>query len=186
MSLCLRAGTSIWVVRVGGAKVSSLNSLKAVFKALDGIDLPDGISISVEVGDTEVSRPVGKARTVTLKATSEEQYVLGIVLEPLKELGKTDSQDDTYSAEEVRKACHIYMHEFRNIGRQHEEIINGKVKILENWIARADFMEGDQMVHKGTWLQGLKIVDDELWQDIKSGKITGLSIGGWADSTRVQ
>lgn len=159
--------------------------LQAFLKALDGIDLPEGIRLSIEIGE-DPPVPTAKARNVALlKAdTVEERFILGVVLEPLKELGRKDSQDDTYSAEEVRKACHAYMHDFHNIGKQHAEIINGQVKILENWIARSDFVEGGQLVHKGTWLQGLRIVDTELWQDIKDGKITGLSIGGWADSTR--
>lgn len=164
----------------------------AVLKAIDAIDLPEGIRVSIEVGPAEYQSEVrvGKARTVSLvkadQPPGEERYVLGIVLEPLKELGKKDSQDDTYSAEEVRKACHIYMEDFHNIGKQHTEIINNQVKILENWIARADFTENGQLIHKGTWLQGLRILDDQIWADIKEGKITGLSIGGWADSTRLQ
>lgn len=169
----------------------------AVLKAIDAIDLPEGIRVSIELDEPakadqpgETAKPVGKARTVSLvkaeQPAGEERYILGIVLEPLKELGKKDSQDDTYSAEEVRKACHLYMEDYRNIGKQHTEIINGDVTILENWIARADFVENGQQIYKGTWLQGLRINKAEIWSDIKEGKITGLSIGGWADSTRLQ
>lgn len=161
-----------------------------MLKALDAIDLPDDVRVLIEVGSAELEKPVGKAREVKLvkadQPTGEEHFVLGVVLEPLKEMKSKDSQADTYSAEEVRKACHFYMENYRNIGKQHAEIINGDVMILENWIARADFVENGEKVHKGTWCQGLRICKTELWDDIKAGKITGLSIGGWADSTRVR
>lgn len=160
----------------------------AVLKAIDAIDLPVGVRVSIEVEGDVSAKPVGKARNVFLvkaeQPAGEEHYVLGIVLEPLKELGQKDSQDDTYSAENVRKACYDYMEDFHNIGKQHTEVINGQVKILENFIARTDFTENGQFVHKGTWLMGLRILDEQIWSDIKEGKITGLSIGGWADSTR--
>lgn len=162
-----------------------------VLKALNAIDMPEGVRVLIEVdGEATQTTPVGKAREVKLvkaeQPPGEEHFVLGVVLEPLKEMKSKDSQDDTYSAEEVRKACHFYMENYRNIGKQHTEIINGDVLILENWIARSDFVENGEKVYKGTWCQGLRICKAELWQDIKDGKITGLSIGGWADTTRVR
>lgn len=121
-----------------------------------------------------------------IKAETEERYVLGIVLEPLKEAGLTDSQSDTYSEEEVRKAAYLYMESFGHVGNQHKEFVDGKVKIRENWVTREDSTIEGQFVRKGTWLLGVHVLDDEIWRQVKSGERTGLSIGGVATRTEVQ
>jgi len=160
-----------------------------VLKALDGCDLPDGLRVWVEVGDETESAPQARgqmARLLKADPAAEERYVLGIVLEPLKELGKVDSQDDLYSAEEVRQACYKWMEDYQDIGRQHTDIVTGKVKVLENWITREDSTIGGQPVAKGTWLVGVRVLDDEMWGAVKKGDITGFSIGGWANRAPVK
>lgn len=109
----------------------------------------------------------------------EERYVLGVVLEPEAE----DAQGDIYSVDEVRQTAHKFMDEFRNIGYMHDEIVNKKVSILESFLSPEGFAINEKSVKKGTWLLGLRVKDDSLWDQIKSGEITGLSIGGSAIRT---
>lgn len=111
----------------------------------------------------------------------EEHYILGVVLEP----EVLDSQGDIYSADEIRKSAHMFMQNFANIGLQHNGHINDKAKILESYIAPTDFSLNEQTIRKGTWLLGARILDDELWQSIKKGEITGWSIGGSANRTPI-
>jgi DNA adenine methylase len=165
----------------------SLSVFDRVLKALDVAGLGDEeIEISIRVG--EIAQPAESTKRVLAKAikvvrkeeATEERFVLGIVLEPLKEMGEADVQDDTYSADNVRKACHLFMSDYGNMGLQHQFNMNGKVKILENWISPDDCLIGNQTVIKGTWLMAVRIIDDVLWSDIKEGKLTGFSIGGYA------
>ena len=113
-----------------------------------------------------------------LKDEGDERFVLGVVLEP----DGVDSQDDTISPEEIRNAAHMFMVEYQNIGIQHEELTQ-KIRILESYIAPADFNAGGQKVTKGTWILAVKVLDDALWQAIKTGEFTGFSIGGTAIRT---
>ena len=106
----------------------------------------------------------------------EERFVLGVVLEP----EVRDSQHDIYSAAEIRKACHVYMENFRGNTLMHERHIEGRVVLLENYIAPTDFVVGQQAVKGGTWLQAYRVVDDEMWKACLKGDLTGLSIGGSA------
>jgi hypothetical protein len=92
----------------------------------------------------------------------------------------TDSQGDIYSHEEVRKAAHEYMENAGNLGKQHGEIVTGKLKILESYVSPADFTQDEESVAKGTWIMGIRVVDDDLWSDVKKGTFTGFSIGGAA------
>lgn len=110
----------------------------------------------------------------------EERFVMGIVLEPEPFDGKGDAQQDVYSEDEVRTAAHKFMADFRNLGLMHTTFVNGSVKILESFLAPASFDMGGIKVKKGTWLMAIRVIEDNLWADIKAGKLTGFSIGGTA------
>lgn len=130
--------------------------------------------------------------TMQILKTKDEQYVLGIVLEPND--GKDgspmapDTQGDIYSKAEVRQAAHKFMAEYRNVGLMHRALVNGRVEILESFVVPdgtggfdiEDPYGEKQHVHEGTWLLGLRIVDEELWDKVKRNELSGLSIGGSA------
>lgn len=107
---------------------------------------------------------------------NDERYVLGIVLEP----EVVDAQGDIYSAAEIRQAAHRFMEDFGGLGLMHRFIVNGQVKVLESYLAPADLDIGDVRVRKGTWLLAVRVLSDELWEQVKDGRLTGFSIGGSA------
>ncbi|TAJ75046.1 MAG: hypothetical protein EPO42_14385 [Gallionellaceae bacterium] len=142
--------------------------LKTLVRPTVGFDAPTDAVL--RAFDRHMSKVV-KAGTA-----GDERYVLGIVLEP----DVVDAQNDTYSAEEVRAAEHVFMEEYRNLGFMHKQMVTGDVKILESYIAPVDFAMGDINVKKGTWLMAVRVLDDGLWRQVKSGGLTGFSIGGSA------
>lgn len=107
---------------------------------------------------------------------NDERFVLGIVLEP----EVVDAQGDIYSAEEIRRAAHRFMEEFGGLGLMHRLRVNGEVKVLESYLAPADVDVGEFRVRKGTWMLAVRVLSDELWERVKSGDLTGFSIGGSA------
>jgi DNA adenine methylase len=129
-------------------------------------------------GTAEVPRLLSVAleKRIPLLKTGEEHYVLGIVLEP----ETVDAQDDIYSAAEIRDAAHRFMEQYQNIGLMHRGLVNGRVKILESYLAPTSFPLDGAQVRKGTWLLAVRVLDDDLWAQIKSGELTGLSMGGSA------
>lgn len=118
-------------------------------------------------------------RVTRIVKTAEERFVFGVVLQPETK----DSQGDIYSADEVRVAAHTYMEKAQALGKQHGEIITGKLKILESYVAPTDFALETETITKGTWLLGIRVVDDDLWTEVKKGSFTGFSIGGEAFRT---
>jgi DNA adenine methylase len=62
----------------------------------------------------------------------------------------------------------------------HRLRVNEQVKVLESYLAPSDFTIGDITVAKGTWLLAVRILADELWEQVKDGQLTGFSIGGSA------
>ena len=141
------------------------------------------------VDDTPPPNDVGAVPTLLQKSATiklfkadkagEEQFVMGVVLEPEVE----DSQTDIYNEDEVRKAAHWFMEHDGLLGLQHEEQLGEGAVLLENYLMPVDGMIGGQHVKKGSWIMGWRIVDPQIWAAIKAGRFTGFSIGG--DSIRV-
>lgn len=110
-------------------------------------------------------------------APSEKRLVYGIVLEP----ETTDSQGEIYSADVIEKAAHDFMADYQNLGEMHRALINEGAEIVESWIAPVDLEINGETVKSGTWLMGIRVKSDHLWQKVKTGELTGLSIGGFAE-----
>lgn len=120
-------------------------------------------------------------RLVIEKADDEERTVLGIALEP----GEVDSQKDIIKEPVIKVAAHNWLAKWQDRGIQHKQIANSKIEIYESFIAPVNLTLGGQKVKKGSWLLMYHILDDQLWKDIKAGKFTGFSIGGFARRAKV-
>jgi len=109
------------------------------------------------------------------KRDEERQIVYGVVLEP----DTVDGQGDVISAEEIEKACHTFMREYKTVGFMHKEF-NRELYILENYIAPETLQFDSKTVKKGSWIMAVKVEDPLIWDLIKQGKITGFSVQGYA------
>jgi hypothetical protein len=142
------------------------------------------------LGIVPASADVAKADDGT-----EERFVLSMVLEPND--GKNgvplepDTQKDIYSADEIRKAAHRWMENGGAVDLAHSwrALSKGAVKVLESFIAPCDFTlgEGDKTtkIRKGSWLVGLRVLDEKLWKAVKDGTLGAFSIGGTGTRTPV-
>jgi hypothetical protein len=113
-----------------------------------------------------------------LKADSPERIVLGIVAEPDVE----DSQGDQQTAEEIEKASNWFMEKAQKITiitDENHDNDDFKATLLENYIARVDMSLEGEVIKKGTWLQALRL-DEETWEKVESGELTGFSMAGTA------
>ncbi len=106
----------------------------------------------------------------------EERFVFGEVLVP----EEVDAHGDIYSIKEVRFAAHFFMEKFGNTGLMHEQFINDDAVIIETYVAPVGMTIEGRKIKKGTWLVGMRIHSESLFDDIKAGRLTGFSIGGIA------
>jgi len=109
-----------------------------------------------------------------LKQDDEQQLITGIVMEP----DTVDSQGDKVSKEEIQKAAFKFLIKSRTIGLQHKK--KGPLDVVESFIVPDNMEMGGQKVKKGSWLMTVKVNDGKVWQNVKDGKYTGFSIGGYA------
>jgi len=166
----------------GGAAV--LKAADALYAVGDDAELWAACEVKVEHDPVRELMRDAMAKRIPLVKTDEERFVLGIVLEPNDgDNGAPldpDTQSDIYSADDIRDAAHKFMEEFRNTGVMHRELANDRIKILESYIAPQDLKLGGSKIRKGTWLLAVRVVDDTLWSKVKTGELTGFSIGGSA------
>ena len=116
---------------------------------------------------------MSSSNTVGIKKAKNEELkqVLYVVMVP----DETDLHGDTTSTEEVAKACHNFNTHCRQANLFHL-VQTDTFSIVESYIAPVDFVLGEVLVKSGTWLANLQIQDEQLWELIKSGDITGVSI----------
>ena len=124
---------------------------------------------------SETAPNVSKHIELLVKEDDPQQIVYGIVYEPDVE----DAHGDFMTAAEIEKAAHIFMKEYQNIDKQHD-FTSEVGKVIESYIAPADFEIGGQQVTKGSWVMAVK-VEDEMWGLIQKGEFTGFSLAGMAE-----
>lgn len=164
-----------------GAHLWRVDGLRGVLFASKEPALEDARVVAVSPPRARVTKD-RRVRLMKADDPGELRFVLGIVLEP----ETVDSQGDIYSADEVRRACHAYMEDFQNVGHMHRTLINNGVKIVECYLAPLDFEIDGQPVKKGTWLLGVHVLSDQVWEQVKTGALTGFSIGGYAQRVPAQ
>ncbi|OQP10640.1 MULTISPECIES: XkdF-like putative serine protease domain-containing protein [Geobacillus] len=108
---------------------------------------------------------------VTYK-NEEKRIVFGPVLVP----NEPDSDGDMVSAEKIEEVAHKFLEQYGNIDLQHT--LNNVGKVVESYILPFDWEINELTIPKGSWMMGVRVQDEDVWQAVKEGKLTGFSIMG--------
>lgn len=114
-----------------------------------------------------------------LKAEGELRVVTGIVLVP----DDVDAHNDFATAPVIRDAAYDFLcniHIANELGVQHEKFGNIGLELVESYVAPLDFRLGGEDIKKGTWIMSVRVKSDDLWEKVKTGELTGFSIGATA------
>lgn len=109
-----------------------------------------------------------------LKADDERHYVTGIVYEPMVE----DTDGNYMTEDEITKAAHWFMKNAGDADIQHCFEKADGVEVVESYVAKSDMEIGGQQIKKGTWIMTMEVTNNEVWDAIEKGDITGFSMGG--------
>jgi hypothetical protein len=129
-----------------------------------------------------------KSNLTLAKVDEEKRMLISPALIPNKNIIRYDANTDSeyyvwFSKETVRKASELYLkhNNHHKATYEHQDRVSG-VLTIESWIKEGD-MDKSKLygfdLPNGTWFVKMKIDNEELWQDIKSKKIKGLSIEGY-------
>lgn len=117
---------------------------------------------------------------VLVNKEDEKQLVYGVVYEP----DTVDAHNDMMEASEIEKAAHTFLKDYRNIDKQHD-FQGGYGEVVESYVAPQDFEVGGEVIKKGSWVLVTK-ADEDTWEAIKKGDITGYSMAGLAEVDAVE
>jgi hypothetical protein len=125
------------------------------------------------------------------KVDEEKRMLVSPALIPNKNIFRHDPNTDSdyyvyFSKDTVRKASELYLkhNNHHKATYQHQDRVSG-VLTVESWIKEGDSDKSKLYGYdlpNGTWFVKMKIENDELWQEIKSGSLRGLSIEGYFTS----
>lgn len=121
---------------------------------------------------------------VTKSLNEEKRMALFVVLAPQEGDTTSDLHGDTYTEEEIEKACNDFNLHCGTANIFHQ-VQTQDADIVQSFIAPASFtLDNGVEVKKGTWLQWFYFpeteVGDSLWEGVKSGDINGVSINAMA------
>jgi hypothetical protein len=123
------------------------------------------------------------------KVDEEKRMLISPALIPDKSIFRHNPQTQEdyfvfFSKDTVRKASELYLknNNHHKATHEHSERVSG-VLTVESWIIDDPKMDKSTLygfsLPKGTWMVSMRISNDELWKEIKSGSLRGLSIEGY-------
>lgn len=131
--------------------------------------------------EIRASRPEADTKVKVLKflesspthpGEEEQRLVYGIVLRP----NKVDGHLDIMTSREVEKTAHRFLANGGTMGLMHEK--EADAVVVESYIAPIDFPFGSGEIKKGDWVLVSLVINDQLWDRIKSGELSAYSPGG--------
>lgn len=129
---------------------------------------------------TEMTKSDVKIEGQILKQDSEERLVYGwAYVSTDKGEISLDHSGEFVRPDQIAKAATNFMLSMRTAKRMHSGGKIGEVvhsMPLTNDITKALGIQSD----REGWLVAIKVYDDQVWQDVKSGKLAAFSIGGKA------
>lgn len=126
---------------------------------------------------------------VELKEIDKEKRILmGAALIPNKKIYRVNAKKEEYyiyfSEDTVRQAMELFFKNGNqnNATYEHKDSING-MSVVESWLIEDETHDKSKLygfsLPKGTWMISMKVYNDQVWQDVKDGKVKGFSIEGY-------
>lgn len=165
--------------------------MKIIELVIDNKDVMSGISAVSVVESPAIEEDfIALAKhEVELKEVDEEKRILmGAALVPNKQIYRRNAMNDEYyiffSKDTVRKASELFLMRSNqnNATYEHDKKLDG-MSVVESWIIEDE--KHDKSVKYGfslpvgTWMISMKVNNDNVWKDVKEGKVKGFSIEGY-------
>lgn len=106
-------------------------------------------------------------------------FITGVVIAN----GVEDSDGDVLTKKEIKQLNSSYLSQ--NTDTNHDFLENYGVKIIENYISKVDETIGDKTVPAGSWICKMVIWDEKIKEQIRQGRINGLSLASQPDEDSI-
>jgi hypothetical protein len=116
----------------------------------------------------------------------EKRILMGAALIPNKPIYRQNGEQEYYiyfSKDTVRKASELFFIKGNqnNTTLEHQLELKG-LTAVESWIVESEQDKSrmyDLNVPMGTWMVSMKVNNDDVWKQVKEGKVKGFSIEGY-------
>lgn len=118
---------------------------------------------------------------------AEKRILMGPALIPNKPIYRKSEDKEYYiyfSKKTVKKASELFLMRGKqnNSTFEHQVQLEG-MAVVESWLVEDDIQDKsrkyDLDVPVGTWMVSVKVNNDQVWQEVKAGKVKGFSIEGY-------
>lgn len=124
----------------------------------------------------------------------ERRMVYGAALIPDKLIYREDGDGTPYYAQFTSKLIEKVAHNFLIKNLQHNHTVEHTfavtgLTVVESWLKEGDSDKSVALgfeLPNGTWFVGVKVENDEVWNQVKEGKIKGFSIEGFFNEVGVE
>jgi hypothetical protein len=105
-----------------------------------------------------------------------KRLAFGAVLVP----GEPDSDGDILTAEKIADVAHDWLADYGNIDLQHS--LNNVAEPVESYVTTEDMtvtVKSEEVtLPAGSWILGSRVNDDDLWDKVVKGELSGYSVMG--------
>jgi len=162
--------------------------IELVIDEKDSLSGIDAVSVVHSPAIEENFIALAKHEVELKEIDSEKRILMGAALVPNKQIYRVNEKKEEYyiyfSEDTVRKASELFLMRANqnNATYEHDKKLNG-MSVVESWIIEDE--NHDKSVKygfslpKGTWMISMKVNNDEVWKDVKEGKVKGFSIEGY-------
>jgi hypothetical protein len=164
---------------------------KIVELIIDDNDLQTGIHAVSVVHSPAIEEnfiALSKHEIELKEVDTEKKILMGAALVPNKQILRADKDGNGYyiyfSEDTIKKASELFLMRSNqnNATLEHKEKLNG-MSVVESWVIDNPEMDKSKEygfnLPKGTWMISMKVNNEDIWNDVKAGKVKGFSIEGY-------
>ena len=164
---------------------------KIIELIIDDNDLQTGIHAVSVVHSPAIEEnfiALSKHEIELKEVDTEKKILMGAALVPNKQILRADKDGNGYyiyfSEDTIKKASELFLMRSNqnNATLEHKEKLNG-MSVVESWVIDNPKMDKSKEygfnLPKGTWMISMKVNNEDIWNDVKAGKVKGFSIEGY-------
>lgn len=148
----------------------------------------DAVSVVESPAIEENFIALSKHEVELKEVNAEKRILMGAALIPNKKIYRVNNKKEEYyiyfSEDTVRQAMELFFKNGNqsNATYEHKDAVKG-MTVVESWLIEDEVHDKSKKygfsLPKGTWMISMKVDNDEVWQDVKAGKVKGFSIEGY-------
>ena len=163
--------------------------IELIIDEKDSLSGIDAVSVVKSPAIEENFIHLSKHEVELKEVDTEKRILMGAALVPDKQIYRVNEKTKEeyyiyFSADTVRQASELFLMNSNqnNATYEHDKKLKG-MSVVESWIIEDEKQDKSAKygfsLPKGTWMISMKVNNDEVWKDVKEGKVKGFSIEGY-------